>query len=147
MKPLYIFDLDGTLADTSHRLHHINGDYRNWDAFHAACVDDKPHQGVIAICEALSLGADIWIWTGRDDSVKEQTQLWLGMYLNAPYTELAMRPHGIHIEDTQLKREWYDTMSGNDKKRLVAAFDDRLRVAQMWRALGVTCLHVADGNF
>jgi hypothetical protein len=35
----------------------------------------------------------------------------------------------------------------DDRQRLVAAFDDRDRVVQMWRAAGVTCFQVAPGEF
>lgn len=70
-RPLYIFDLDGTLADCKHRLHYVkrpssvcprcegipflvctkcNNSGRvydrsfgaDWDAFFKACVDDVP---------------------------------------------------------------------------------------------------------
>jgi len=34
---IYIFDIDGTLADVSHRLHYITGETKDWDAFFAAC--------------------------------------------------------------------------------------------------------------
>lgn len=30
MKPIYIFDLDGTLADGAHRLHYIQQEPKRW---------------------------------------------------------------------------------------------------------------------
>jgi hypothetical protein len=33
-----IIDIDGTLADTTHRLHHIKSKPPNWDAFFAECM-------------------------------------------------------------------------------------------------------------
>ena len=42
MKPLYIFDLDGTLALIKHRRHFVEGTTKDWRAFFAACVDDVP---------------------------------------------------------------------------------------------------------
>lgn len=36
-----VFDLDGTLADGDHRLHHITGETKDWRAFFAACGDDS----------------------------------------------------------------------------------------------------------
>lgn len=48
MKPkAYIFDIDGTIADCSHRLHFITGEHKNWDAFYDACLDDAPINDVI----------------------------------------------------------------------------------------------------
>ena len=48
--------------------------------------------------------------------------------------------------------DWYtpkgnDAMSDEDKKRLICIFDDRNKVVNMWRSLGITCLQVANGDF
>ena len=47
-KPAIIVDLDGTVADLSHRLHHINGKHRNWDAFFAGVDKDTPIVGTLS---------------------------------------------------------------------------------------------------
>ena len=39
-----ICDIDGTLADLHHRLHHIKNGNKNWDAFFAEVKDDLPIQ-------------------------------------------------------------------------------------------------------
>ena len=49
----YIFDIDGTLADCSHRLHYISGEHKDWDAFYKECVNDKPIMGVIEVLWSL----------------------------------------------------------------------------------------------
>ena len=45
MKPLYIFDLDGTLALTEHRQHILDNkdDPQRWRRFYAACDRDEPN--------------------------------------------------------------------------------------------------------
>jgi hypothetical protein len=43
----YVFDLDGTLADCTHRRH--LADAGDWDGFFAACVDDVPIAPVIEL--------------------------------------------------------------------------------------------------
>ena len=76
--PLYIFDLDGTLADITHRLHYIQQDKKDWRGFFAACVDDAPILPTIRTLQALhKSGADVWIWSGRSDECKAQTVKWL----------------------------------------------------------------------
>lgn len=103
MKPLYIFDLDGTLALIEHRRHLVErpsmkcfdcggknrtncvqcsdldaGWKPNWPAFFAACVDDEPNNEVIRTLQTLRRGgAEIWIWSGRSDEVRSQTVEWL----------------------------------------------------------------------
>ena len=49
----YIFDIDGTLADCSHRLHYISGENKDWDTFYKECVNDKPIMDVVEILWSL----------------------------------------------------------------------------------------------
>ena len=46
----FIFDIDGTLADASHRLHHIQNGNKDWDAFFARA----PARARNAILQVLS---------------------------------------------------------------------------------------------
>jgi phosphoglycolate phosphatase-like HAD superfamily hydrolase len=154
-QPLYIFDLDGTLADGTHRTHHLFQevrDYSSWRKFYAECHDDKPIWSVINTMEHLrSCGSDVWIFSGRSDEVWEKTVRWLEEYTSFREAELilklVMRPAGNTEQDHLLKKGWYENMLEVDRKRLVAIFDDRQRVVDMWRSLGLTCFQVAPGNF
>ncbi len=146
--PLYIFDLDGTLALTEHRQHILDGNSpAKWRDFFAACVDDEPNHPVIHTLRALIGRAEIWIWSGRSDEVRHQTEGWLDFHVmpNAPIPR--MRAAGDFTPDEQLKKRWLDEMADDDRKRLVAVFDDRAKVVAMWRAAGVPCFQVAPGEF
>lgn len=37
-----VFDLDGTLADDSHRKHYLDRDPKDWNGFYDACDGDNP---------------------------------------------------------------------------------------------------------
>lgn len=147
--PLYIFDLDGTLALCGHRKHHL--DAKDWRSFYAACDQDAPNGAVIATAESLyAAGADIWIFSGRSSEVRQKTEQWLWSYLSFAARmgpALLMRDEGDHRPDDELKQLWFDRMLDEDRARLVATFDDRDRVVQMWRRNGVTCFQVAPGDF
>lgn len=151
-KPLYIFDLDGTLALIQHRRHHVEcpRDQQNWPAFYAACVDDEPNWPVINVMNALiDADAEVWIFSGRSDEVRMQTDQWLlkkGV-INIRKEHLMMRPAGDYTPDDQLKLKWLNEMLPVDRKRLVAVFEDRDRMVKMWRANGVPCFQVAPGDF
>ena len=188
MKPLYIFDLDGTLALIDHRRHLVErpslkcydchganrhncvqcadldaGWKADWRAFFAACVDDQPNAPVIRTLRALeSGGAEIWIWSGRSDEVRAQTQEWLakhvhgggvlGRLIGSAYPYMAperfrMRKAGDYRSDVNLKREWLSEIEPPEYARLTAVFDDRDSVVQMWRDAGVPCFQVAPGEF
>lgn len=151
MKPLYIFDLDGTLALIGHRRHYVErakGKKQDWAAFHAACVDDLPNAPVIETMRRLWAEAEVRIFSGRSDEVREQTEAWLAKHRCYPgRASLTMRAAGDFTPDDVLKRRWYEALPAFDRRRLVAVFDDRDRVVAMWRALGVTCFQVAPGDF
>lgn len=156
MKPLYIFDLDGTLALLQRSRLDIlkqQDDRDRWRRFYAACDTDLPNLPVIRTMERLrQTGVDVWIFSGRSDEVRDKTVAWLAEHttfctweLDGP--ALQMRAAGDHTADDVLKKQWLDSMLVDDRRRLVATFDDRDRVVQMWRAAGVTCFQVAKGDF
>jgi hypothetical protein len=161
MKPLYIFDLDGTLALIDHRRHFVEGPDKDWRSFFAACVDDAPNMPVIRTLQALRRsGAEVWIWSGRSDEVKAQTVKWLQHHgcfgfptdvlwawpFGAP-ERFRMRKAGDYRADVSLKSDWLSEMEPPEYDRLTAVFDDRDSVVKMWRDAGVPCFQVAPGDF
>lgn len=154
MTPLYIFDLDGTLALTEHRQH-ILDDKENpdrWQSFFQACVNDSPNWPVISTFNALlKSGADIQIWSGRSAEVMNETLAWIHRYvvkdIDLDEVNLVMRREGDFTPDEDLKRGWLQSLNEYDRRRLVAIFDDRQKVVEMWRAEGVACFQVAPGQF
>lgn len=198
MRPLYIFDLDGTLALIEHRRKYVSllpgsavmvqgkaalyagpnekieGDYwidfgpgigtysyhpsdvkfkPNWPAFFAACVHDEPNAPVITVLHSLRYAAaDIRIFSGRSDEVREETVTWLTTHTNLRPRELLgpmlrMRKQGDYTPDEVLKKQWFDELSTHDRMRLMCVFDDRDKVVKMWRDEGVACFQVAPGEF
>ena len=153
MKPLYIFDLDGTLALTEHRQHILDDKERpdRWKAFFAACVKDQPNIPVIDTLHSLRLMSDVMIWSGRSSEVRHQTIEWLAAHTTLMSHEveaiLRMRDEGDFTPDEQLKEQWLKDMDSDDRRRLVAVFDDRDKVVSMWRQNGVSCFQVAPGSF
>lgn len=151
--PLYVFDLDGTLALIEHRRHFVEGKIQRWDKFYAACVDDEPNVAVVTMFNLLmSSGADVLIFSGRGSEVRDLTIAWLVKHTNLDAANaekrLLMRPVKDYTPDDKLKLDWYNqVLNEDDRKRLVAIFDDRDKVVKMWRSLGLTCFQVAPGAF
>jgi len=154
MTDLYIFDIDGTLADGSHRVHLIQGEKKDWTEYFALCRLDAPIWPVINILKTLRRsGAQILFFSGRSDEVRKETVQWLEAYLGNAWDELmapgvlTMREAGDYTQDDILKEIWLHRMLDEDRQRLVAVFDDRDRVVAMWRRNGVQCFQVAPGDF
>ena len=77
VKKLYVFDLDGTLADLNHRLHLIKGKKKDWPSFYRSCVSDKPKHWVISLLNMCRKDGEILILSGRSDEVEGYTRDWL----------------------------------------------------------------------
>lgn len=152
--PLYIFDLDGTLALDSHRVHYLEdkSDPDRWNKYYDACDKDVPNEAVVKVFNGLlSSGADIFIFTGRSIRVSCKTVQWLNkhtsFFIYHGFDNIQMRREKDYTADFTLKREWYESMLLMDRERLVGVFEDRTRVVNMWRSLGITCFQVAAGDF
>lgn len=141
------FDLDGTLADITHRLHFIQSKPKDWKSFFAACVDDEPIEPIVRLCYQLmqDYSFEVEIWSGRSDEVRTQTDEWLRKNWLGDHSILRMRKVGDYRPDHVVKGEWFDSLGEHEKP--VIAFDDRQQVVDMWRSKGVICCQVAPGNF
>ncbi len=140
----YIFDIDGTLADLTHRLHYIQKHPKDWDSFFAACVHDTPIPHIVTLAKCLPL--PIVCVSGRSDVVRIETDYWLRVKAGLAPAALYMRKGGDRRSDDIVKTEILDKLR-SDGWRPLMAFDDRDRVVKAWRAAGVPCAQVAEGDF
>jgi predicted secreted acid phosphatase len=148
-----IFDIDGTLADASHRVHHIKKQPKDWDAFFAETPNDKPVPHIVELLRLVrssGWGAVVFV-SGRPERTRGDTVAWLRKH-NIHNTEyhgqlrLFMRADGDRRDDDIVKYEILQRMRG-DGLSPIMAFDDRDRVVKMWRENNVPTLQVAEGNF
>jgi len=142
---IILFDLDGTLVNIDHRMHLYH--QQDWDNFNKLCVDDSPIGTTISICNTISAGRRVEVWTARNEVARELTEQQLDN-LGICYHQLQMRPTGDTRPDCELKRSWYLERKRVDPNfAIVAVFEDRQTVVDMWRSLGITCYQVAPGDF
>jgi len=142
MKNIVVFDLDGTLADCSQRIHHILKEKKDWDSFFKDCLSDKPIQHMIGLPKLFGTQYKVVIVTGRSDIAKEETEIWLKEN-DVYYDSLYMREQGDHTDDDVLKLKMVESF----KEKILFVFEDRNRVVKMWRDAGIPCFHVAEGDF
>jgi hypothetical protein len=148
---IYIFDIDGTLADGSHRQHFVRNKPKNWPAYQAAIMDDKPHKHVIDVLKALRFfGHKILIASGRGEQEREDTINWLewhaGLRELRDFDQLYMRKEKDYRADDIIKEEILAVIRQQHGEPTMV-FDDRDRVVEMWRHNGVPCAQVAEGDF
>jgi len=136
-----VFDLDGTLADIGHRVHHVRDGNRNYDAFFAACPDDLPNVPVVASLRAhQDAGHRVEIWSARSDRVRAETVEWLASVGIDPRLLVNMRSASDQTRDVELKRSWLHALHPDERPDLV--YDDRQSVVDMWREEGLACFQV-----
>lgn len=141
-----VFDLDGTLADVGHRLHHLTGDRKDWNAFHAGMADDGLNGPVATLFRGLkTLGYRMVIATGRFEASRSQTEVWLRDRVLFHH-DLFMRPDGDFRADHLVKEDMLRGLQ-IDRDSVLLVVDDRRRVVEMWRRNGLTVLQCAEGNF
>ena len=156
MKNTIIFDLDGTLAIIDKRRIKAGktADGKetkkmDWDAFNDPLNIklDEPNEPVIKIVQLFAEdGFNIVIFSGRSDRTKYSTRSWLSQN-KVPFNKLVMRPHKTKnfVPDDILKKDMLDNYVDIDDVFLVV--DDRNKVVDMWRSLGLDVFQVADGDF
>ena len=141
-----LFDLDGTLCDVAHRRRYVQVEPKNWDAFNAACVLDKPLAHVVWVHNLiLNFGYKVIYCSGRSDDFMPQTREWLTL-LGVTTPDLRMRKAKDRRSDDIVKKEILDQIR-EDGYEPICAFDDRNQVVDMWRANGIPCFQVAPGDF
>ena len=145
---LFICDIDGTVADLTHRLGFIRGEgKKNWKAFHDNVDGDSPIHQVIEVIKALkAAGHDIIFVSGRMgyDNVVCKTKAWLDMN-GIEYNAIFFRKAGDYRPDDVVKKEILDHIRENIGEPF-AVFDDRPRVVRMWRNEGLFVFNVYQGE-
>ncbi|SCF82338.1 hypothetical protein [Streptomyces sp. Ncost-T10-10d] len=89
-RPLAVFDLDGTLADTGHRQHYLEGRRRDWNGFFSAAVDDPPLPEGVRLVLSSAKECEVRYLTGRPERCRRDTVAWLAVQ-GLPEGRLYMR--------------------------------------------------------
>ncbi|EKD93213.1 MAG: hypothetical protein ACD_28C00204G0005 [uncultured bacterium] len=143
LKEAIIVDLDGTLANVDHRLHHLQSQTKDWAAFFAAMGEDKPQAWCAFITQHLPV--EVILMSGRPGEYEEETKQWLQVN-QIKYDRLIMRARGDFRKDDIVKKELYER-DVKGKYEVLFVIDDRKQVVDMWRSIGLVCLQCAPGDF
>ena len=140
-----IFDTDGTVADCSHRVHHVKNGNHAWDAFFAGMDQDTVIEPVADIARAFygREGYAVIVVTARpaDEQYKRMTEAWYANN-NIPYDRMYMRKAGDYRKDAVVKAEILEQII-EDGYEPILAIDDRQQVIDMWRSYGICTLACA----
>ena len=147
-----IFDIDGTIADCTHRLHMIEGDKKEWEKFFFACVDDKPIYRILMLLDYLvtDVGSSNFIFcTSRPERTRKETVEWILTHTGfrmLSKDKLLMRGDNDRRPDTIVKPELLEK-AGLTPDKVLFIVEDRTKVVNKLRELGYTVLQCASGDY
>jgi predicted kinase len=132
-------DIDGTLA-----IHQGRSPYD-----YTRVSEDKLNKPVATFLREsaryVSGSRSVILLSGRPESSREATILWLDLN-GVAREELHMRADGDFRSDAIVKRELFDRWV-RDRFDVQVVLDDRNRVVELWRSLGLPTWQVNDGDF
>lgn len=150
-----IVDIDGTLADLTHRLHYLQETPKNHEEFFHDAVMDSPIESIWKAVRILKAsGHCVIILSGRPANTGNDTESWLlaEQYMTEsleplPFDHLLMRQTGDHKPDDQVKRQLFEMMlkAGLKIESIKVVIDDRESVCALWREFKLPLIQVEAG--
>lgn len=135
-------DIDGVLADCSHRIHYVRGETKDWKKF--LDPENVERDGIIEegseLLRLLSqdVFTEIFMVTGRSESLREITRTWLYNNCFSYFCSdnlLLMRPEGDYRNSSVLKAHLVEGLNIN------LAIDDNIDNIEAYQRLGIATLH------
>lgn len=146
MAKIFVFDIDGTLADLTHRKNFVASKPKNWNAFDAGIPHDKLFEDIAHLLWVFyERGDKIILCSGRSSRTRGVTEDWLAKH-NIRFDALYMRTDNDHRQDSIVKVELLQQIREQHGEPFIW-FDDRQQVVDAIRAQGVRVLQVAPGDF
>jgi hypothetical protein len=145
-----IVDIDGCIADLSHRLHFIKppeGQKKDWPAFYAAMKDDEVNWWCRTILASMIKNEVVCIFvTGRPEEYRETTEDWLRNKAHIKNFVLFMRQNNDYSHADDFKKRVYEDSIKNEFDVLFA-IDDDPKIVDMWFSVGLPSLYVKNTDY
>ena len=150
-----IFDIDGTLLNIQHRVHHLHKTPPDWKSFNGSMEGDSPIPEMVQLLQILGneRGNRLIFCSGRGEESRAITEKQISRLLSSISDEVNSKAINLYLrgvddfrEDPVIKSDLYDQILEDGFKPTIV-FDDRESVVKMWRGRGLRCLQVAEGKF
>lgn len=149
-----VFDIDGVLADCSHRLKYIQGKDKDYAKFYSdeEIMKDKIIEAGRKIVDMLynlytmedfyrptEFYGKIILLTGRSEICKEATRIWVSknIFEDLSLYSIIMRPKNDWRPAHEVKESLIEKHIGFEN--ILFAFDDDDKVNEMYKKHGVMC--------
>lgn len=138
-----IFDIDGTLADSTHRLLYLEQKPKRWDKFFSEAIHDKYIPAVYnEYKQYRKTGHKIIILTGRPETNRTVTEEWL-QSKKIIYDGLYLCPNRLTCTPQhEVKKMLIKPLISQYK--VVAAYDDNELMEAVYNELNIKFFFVKD---
>ncbi|WP_413760047.1 hypothetical protein [Streptomyces sp. MMBL 11-3] len=141
-RPLAVFDLDGTLADSAHRQRFLERRPKDWDAFFAAAPQDPPLAEGVALALEYARECEVLYLTGRPERCREDTAAWIAAQ-DLPEGRILMRRDDDRRPARRTKLEKLRALARGREVRVLV--DDDALVCDDARRAGFTVVRARWG--
>ncbi len=143
---IVLCDIDGTLADTTHRLHYLEGGKKDWRGFFSEMSKDPIRNEVRSkLIDLYNKGKGVIYVSARPEDYRDVTLKWLEKNGVSFAFTILMRRSNDSRPDTEVKKQILDTYFP-DKSVIHKVIDDRPSVIRMWRENGLEVDDVGNGK-
>jgi len=144
-----IFDIDGTLADCSHRQSYAQA--KEWDNFHSLCLKDSVIKNVADLLVSMASICNVVLLTGMNERYRHLRRKWLTLSgLDGLYEDLLMRGDQDFRPDAEMKWSALVDRFGTPEGVLENVWfvvDDKDSVVEVLRNHGLTVLQPAVSGY
>jgi len=141
-------DIDGTIANLTHRLKYIKEEPKDYLLFYSNELVFQ--DGFIADTfydvkdYAEENNAEIVFFSGRSSECRDGTEAWLKEHTGISEPLLFMRNEGDRRPDTVVKEQMYNSVFNEGD--VLRVYDDRPSVIRMWREKGLEVIDCGSGE-
>lgn len=132
-RPVAVFDIDGVLADVTHRLHYLQGRPQRWERFFTSADRDPLLAEGAARLRAALAEHDVVYLTGRPERTRALTTRWLRRH-GLPTGPLIMREDHDYRPARWMKAEALRELA--ESRDVVSVLDDDPAVVEHLSADG-----------
>ena len=143
---LYVFDIDGVLADVTHLLPLITGENKDYETYYSRIGEAKVLHGGRKLLNSFKMHKLHFV-TGRRESSREVTTEWLSNY----YSSFRRYNAGLYMRSNQDFRPAHEVkydaihkvqLLNNVAFQDMIVFEDDPQCAEMYESLGCYVCHV-----
>ena len=144
---IFVFDLDGTVCDTSKRMHYLDNVLVDWGKFYGEIQYDLPHKPVVEWIRSIEKNHTVILQTTRPQRYRKVTVRWLKDHnLLNNYDDLLMKDDNSVQSEIELKLNFLTNIKSQYPNQSIIWCDSNNEIVKLINGTGVVALHFSGKN-